>query len=124
MQVIIPETIKKDTALAGPVTEATEYMQAEFRRSVLEPTARWRVTHELDGSPLLELELAEDTDSVSQRFTKEEFTNRAMMERRLNRLWDQMLGKKGERHLRRVGELLREMEANGTANGDESGTHS
>lgn len=113
MQVTIPEEVQKSPSLASPVARAMSYLQTESAKSVMQPEVHWKVARDEEGQTLLELELSEATDAVAQRFTPDQLANTTYLERRLSRLWDQLLGKKAERHLRRVSELFREMDGNG-----------
>ncbi len=111
MEVLIPDEIRNDPALASSVNAVSEYLSKDFTSTVLNPTARWRLSQDVLGGPVLELEIADGPDAVSHRFTTVDFADRWRVEGRLSRLWDQLLGKRSERQQKLITELLREMEA-------------
>jgi hypothetical protein len=91
MKIERDEAISKDPALAAAVDEASKLLEQELGPSAATVRARWTLSEDSSGRPLVDLSVSDWTGSVGYRFAAPELSNKNHMQLRLHRLWGDLL---------------------------------
>src|SRR5438105_14468468 len=103
MKVNIQDRIKANPQLAANVERASELLRRQLGRSEPIVTIDWTLGHAAGPTPSVHLKITDPTTSVQADFTSAELADDTYMNRRLIRLWGDLLQ---ERSHIQIAELL------------------
>jgi hypothetical protein len=102
--------IKTDAALVAELNHVNDLLRSAIGSSADEVRGSWRLERDKNGREVLDLTLSYQIGSASARFTRNELTSDYRMERRLWRLWDDVLSDLTDKRFARVQQVSSELE--------------
>ncbi|HEX3152442.1 MAG TPA: hypothetical protein VHR66_30490 [Gemmataceae bacterium] len=91
METTIAAEIQSHAVLDSAVRKANEVLLGAIGRAKHPPRAVWRAVDRQGQSPVIELEMIDELDSVTRRFLPEELLDRFELHFKLTELWGDLI---------------------------------
>src|SRR5438105_15050677 len=107
MSTTIEQTIDAPPELAAAIRHAADLLKTLVGDTILTATAHWRVIRDEADRPVVELVLTDASHDIAEttvtgRLAPNELKDQYRLQRRLSRLWDDLLREVSQRRLRRI----------------------
>jgi len=109
MESTIAADIQGDSMISPLVRAGDDALKGVMGRAKHPPRAVWRLILRDNRSPLIELELWDQPDSVSRQFAPEELTDRFELHFKLSELWGDLIKLAFQGSIDRMVQALREI---------------
>src|ERR1041384_1704037 len=106
METIIPDTIQNKPEFLSRVEQANQFVQTDLGDFAGEVKAEWNLVEDQQGRPLLELTLSDWSGKVQDRFSLPDFDKIDSREKRLRRLWDNLLEMRNREQFKQLKRLI------------------
>jgi hypothetical protein len=111
MQIKIQGEIENDPGLASAVSHASRLLEAEAPPSGANSTADWGLSFDECRRPVIHLKLSDRWMADAQaQFTPADLKNESFLESRFNLLWGDLLQERSHKQLRRLEQLVQELD--------------
>lgn len=109
METTISDDIRAEATLGPVVRRANDVLVRAVGRAKHPPRAVWRLLPRPSQTPIIELELVDELDSVTRQFLPEELTDEYPLHFKLTELWGDLIRLAFRTSTERMLTALREM---------------
>ena len=109
MKMQIEEKIRNDPKWAAAVDRANLLLQAELGPTGELASASWNLVQDNGSSPRVDLTLSDWSGAVEGRFSFKDLQSTPFLQRRLNRLWGDLLEIRSDKQIAKLHKLIQQM---------------